>query len=81
ADNRPPMVEKDMYDLWKNRMELYMLNRPHGRMILESVEQEYQLADLFTKALLVERFQYLVRRLGMRCLTPAELEALANEPA
>nr|GEX80846.1 retrovirus-related Pol polyprotein from transposon TNT 1-94 [Tanacetum cinerariifolium] len=37
------------------------------------------LADLFTKALPVERFQYLVRRLGMRCLTPAELEALANE--
>nr|GEV66344.1 hypothetical protein [Tanacetum cinerariifolium] len=33
------------------------------------------------KALPVERFQYLVRRLGMRCLTPAELEALANEPA
>nr|GEX82570.1 hypothetical protein [Tanacetum cinerariifolium] len=29
----------------------------------------------------VERFQYLVRRLGMRCLTPAELEALANEPS
>ncbi|GKB51754.1 hypothetical protein Tco_0902507 [Tanacetum coccineum] len=24
-------------------------------------------------------FKYLVRRLGMRCLTPAELEALANE--
>nr|GEX86163.1 copia protein [Tanacetum cinerariifolium] len=42
---------------------------------------EYQLADLFTKALPVERFQYLVRRLGMRCLTPAELEALANESA
>nr|GEZ14273.1 hypothetical protein [Tanacetum cinerariifolium] len=28
-----------MYDSWKSRMELYMLNRPHGRMILESVEQ------------------------------------------
>nr|GFC68734.1 hypothetical protein [Tanacetum cinerariifolium] len=39
ADNRPPMLEKDMYDSWKNRMELYMLNRLHGRMILESVEQ------------------------------------------
>nr|GEV47830.1 hypothetical protein [Tanacetum cinerariifolium] len=38
ADNRPPMLEKDMYDLWKSRMELYMLNRQHGRMILESVE-------------------------------------------
>nr|GEW96526.1 integrase, catalytic region, zinc finger, CCHC-type, peptidase aspartic, catalytic [Tanacetum cinerariifolium] len=38
ADNRPPMLEKDMYDLWKSLMELYMLNRQHGRMILESVE-------------------------------------------
>nr|GEY78403.1 hypothetical protein [Tanacetum cinerariifolium] len=39
ADYRPPMLEKDMYDSWKSRMELYMLNRQHGRMILESVEQ------------------------------------------
>nr|GEU90890.1 ribonuclease H-like domain-containing protein [Tanacetum cinerariifolium] len=38
ADNRPPMQEKDMYDSWKSRMELYMLNRQHGWMILESVE-------------------------------------------
>nr|GEX84383.1 retrovirus-related Pol polyprotein from transposon TNT 1-94 [Tanacetum cinerariifolium] len=36
---------------------------------------EYQLADLFTKALPEDRFKYLVRRLGMRCLTPEELEA------
>ncbi|GKB04570.1 hypothetical protein Tco_0832713 [Tanacetum coccineum] len=27
------------------------------------------------------RFQYLVRRIGMRCLTPAELEVLANVTA
>nr|GEW13157.1 hypothetical protein [Tanacetum cinerariifolium] len=39
ADNCPPMLEKDMYDSWKSRMELYMLNRQHGGMILESVEQ------------------------------------------
>nr|GEZ01097.1 hypothetical protein [Tanacetum cinerariifolium] len=38
ADNRPPMLEKDMYDSWKSRMELYMLNRQHGGMILESIE-------------------------------------------
>nr|GEV49720.1 hypothetical protein [Tanacetum cinerariifolium] len=38
ADNRPPMLEKDMYDSWKRRMELYMLNRQHGRMIIQSVE-------------------------------------------
>nr|GEZ11311.1 hypothetical protein [Tanacetum cinerariifolium] len=38
ADNRPPMLEKDMYDSWRSRMELYMLNRQHGKMILKSVE-------------------------------------------
>ncbi|GJX18819.1 hypothetical protein Tco_0221496 [Tanacetum coccineum] len=38
ADNRPPMLEKDMYDSWKSKMELYMMNRQHGRMILESVK-------------------------------------------
>nr|GEZ26766.1 retrovirus-related Pol polyprotein from transposon TNT 1-94 [Tanacetum cinerariifolium] len=52
-----------------------------GIIELFFVRTEYQLADLFTKALPVERFKYLVRRLGMRCLTPAELEALANEYA
>nr|GEU63296.1 hypothetical protein [Tanacetum cinerariifolium] len=38
ADNRPPILKKDMYDSWKSRMKLYMMNRQHGRMILESVE-------------------------------------------
>nr|GEZ25743.1 hypothetical protein [Tanacetum cinerariifolium] len=38
AENRPPMLEKEMYDSWRSRMEMYMLNRPHGRIILESVE-------------------------------------------
>ncbi|GJS98747.1 retrovirus-related pol polyprotein from transposon TNT 1-94 [Tanacetum coccineum] len=38
ADNHPSMLEKDMYDSWKSRMKLYMMNRQHGRMILESVE-------------------------------------------
>nr|GEZ56264.1 hypothetical protein [Tanacetum cinerariifolium] len=50
-----------------------------GIVELFFVETEYQLADLFTKALPEERFKYLVRRLGMRCLTIEELEALANE--
>nr|GFB32631.1 Gag-Pol polyprotein [Tanacetum cinerariifolium] len=47
-----------------------------GIVELFFVGTEYQLADLFTKALPVERFKYLVRRLGMRWLTPTELEAL-----
>ncbi|GJV32694.1 hypothetical protein Tco_1393094 [Tanacetum coccineum] len=45
------------------------------------VRTEYQLADLFTKSLPEDRFKYLVRRLGMRCLTLEELEVLANESA
>nr|GEY82918.1 hypothetical protein [Tanacetum cinerariifolium] len=42
---------------------------------------EYQLADMFTKALPEDRFKYLVRRIGMRYLTPAKLEVLAKESA
>nr|GEX58056.1 retrovirus-related Pol polyprotein from transposon TNT 1-94 [Tanacetum cinerariifolium] len=45
------------------------------------VKTEYQLADMFTKALPENRFKYLVRRIGMRCLTPTELEVLAKESA
>ncbi|GJW60403.1 hypothetical protein Tco_0109738 [Tanacetum coccineum] len=33
------MLEKHLYDSWKSRLELYMMNRPHGRMILASVEK------------------------------------------
>nr|GEY59644.1 retrovirus-related Pol polyprotein from transposon TNT 1-94 [Tanacetum cinerariifolium] len=44
-------------------------------------QTEYQLADMFTKALLEDRFKYLVRGIGLRCLTPAELEILAKESA
>ncbi|GKD48002.1 integrase, catalytic region, zinc finger, CCHC-type containing protein [Tanacetum coccineum] len=39
GDNKPPMLEKHLYDLWKSIMELYMMNRPYGRMILASVEK------------------------------------------
>ncbi|GJT78166.1 retrovirus-related pol polyprotein from transposon TNT 1-94 [Tanacetum coccineum] len=52
-----------------------------GIVELFFVGAEYQLADLFTKALPEDRFKYLVRRLGIRCLTPEELEVLANESA
>nr|GEW26058.1 hypothetical protein [Tanacetum cinerariifolium] len=39
---------------------------------------DYQLADIFTKALPADHFNYLVRRLGMRTLSPQELERLAK---
>ncbi|GJV50609.1 retrovirus-related pol polyprotein from transposon TNT 1-94 [Tanacetum coccineum] len=39
---------------------------------------DYQLDNLFTKALPVDRFYYLVRRHGIRSLSPQELECLAK---
>ncbi|GJX02693.1 hypothetical protein Tco_0188609 [Tanacetum coccineum] len=49
-----------------------------GMIELYFVKTDYQLADLFTIALLVDRFNYLVRRLGMRNLSPHELERLVK---
>ncbi|GJX83673.1 retrovirus-related pol polyprotein from transposon TNT 1-94 [Tanacetum coccineum] len=42
------------------------------------VETEYHLADLFTKALPKERFEFLVYKIGIRCMTPTQLERLAK---
>nr|GEU79489.1 hypothetical protein [Tanacetum cinerariifolium] len=49
VDNRPPMLEKDMYDFWKSRMELYMLNRQHG--ILPLTTSSEPLPTLISKQL------------------------------
>nr|GFB65299.1 copia protein [Tanacetum cinerariifolium] len=49
-----------------------------GTIKLYFVKTDYQLADIFTKALPTDRFNYLVRRLGMRSLSPKELERLAK---
>nr|GEW72925.1 copia protein [Tanacetum cinerariifolium] len=53
----------------------------NGIIELYFVRTEYQLADMFTKALPKYTFKYLVRRIGMRCLTLAELEVLTKESA
>nr|GEV25115.1 retrovirus-related Pol polyprotein from transposon TNT 1-94 [Tanacetum cinerariifolium] len=53
-------------------------NVEQGTIELYFVKTNYQLADLFTKALSVDRFNYLVRRLGMRSLSLHELERLAK---
>ncbi|GJW60415.1 retrovirus-related pol polyprotein from transposon TNT 1-94 [Tanacetum coccineum] len=62
-----------------NRIPLDQVER--GIVELYFVRTKYQLADMFTKALSQERFEYLIGRLGMRCLTLAELEVLENETA
>ncbi|GJY36560.1 hypothetical protein Tco_0421938 [Tanacetum coccineum] len=38
ADIVPTKLDQDLYDSWKSRMDLYMQNKEHRRMILELVE-------------------------------------------
>nr|GFC42438.1 hypothetical protein [Tanacetum cinerariifolium] len=49
-----------------------------GSIELYFIKTDYQLADIFTKALPADHFNYLVRHLGMRSLSPKELERLAK---
>nr|GEU30019.1 hypothetical protein [Tanacetum cinerariifolium] len=49
-----------------------------GTIELYFVKTDYQLADIFTKALPVDRFNYLFCHLGMRSLFPQELDRLAK---
>ncbi|GJT86297.1 hypothetical protein Tco_1068014 [Tanacetum coccineum] len=49
-----------------------------GTVKLYFVRTEYQLADLFTKDLPKECFEYLVHRIGMRCMTPTQLDSLTK---
>ncbi|GKD72010.1 hypothetical protein Tco_1326100 [Tanacetum coccineum] len=75
ADNRPPMLIKDLYDSWKSQMELYMQNREHGRMILESVKhgpliwptvEENGVIKRFMGESLVTDARYLFDKAGKR---------------
>nr|GEU49825.1 Gag-Pol polyprotein [Tanacetum cinerariifolium] len=49
-----------------------------GMIELYFVKTDYQLADIFTKALPTDRYNYLVCRLGMRSLSANELERLVK---
>ncbi|GJX75740.1 hypothetical protein Tco_0322551 [Tanacetum coccineum] len=50
ADNRPLMLDKELYDSWKSRMELYMQNREHkNELIRLKTERECKLYDAFDK--------------------------------
>ncbi|GKB48525.1 retrovirus-related pol polyprotein from transposon TNT 1-94 [Tanacetum coccineum] len=50
-----------------------------GVVELYFVNTEYQLADIFTKALGRERIEFLINKLGMRSFTPQILKQLADE--
>nr|GEX40524.1 hypothetical protein [Tanacetum cinerariifolium] len=51
----------------------------NGVIELYFVNTEYQLADIFTKALGRERIEFLINKLGMRSFTPKTLKQLTDE--
>nr|GEY77601.1 hypothetical protein [Tanacetum cinerariifolium] len=51
----------------------------NGVIELYFVNKEYQLADIFTKALGRERIEFLINKVGMRGFTPETLKQLADE--
>ncbi|GJZ85059.1 hypothetical protein Tco_0650398 [Tanacetum coccineum] len=62
-----------------NKIPLYCDNRKQvekGVVELYFVTTDYQLADIFTKALLRESFEFLLPRLSMKSMTPETLKRL-----
>ncbi|GJR11440.1 retrovirus-related pol polyprotein from transposon TNT 1-94 [Tanacetum coccineum] len=51
----------------------------NGVIEIYFVNIEYQLADIFTKALGQERIEFLINKLGMRSFTPKTLKKLADD--
>ncbi|GJZ70657.1 hypothetical protein Tco_0634508 [Tanacetum coccineum] len=51
----------------------------NGIVELYFVRIEYQLAEIFTKPLSRDRFNFLIKKLGMRSMSPETLKRLAEE--
>ncbi|GJY90745.1 retrovirus-related pol polyprotein from transposon TNT 1-94 [Tanacetum coccineum] len=51
----------------------------NGVVELYFIRTEYQLANIFTKALLRERFKFLINKIGMKSISPETLKSLAEE--
>ncbi|GJR66452.1 hypothetical protein Tco_0012517 [Tanacetum coccineum] len=51
----------------------------NGIVELYFVRTEYQLADIFTKPLPRERFNFLIEKLGMRSISPETLKRIVEE--
>ncbi|GKA15636.1 putative ribonuclease H-like domain-containing protein [Tanacetum coccineum] len=64
------------YGIGFNKIPMYCDNKKqveNGVVELYFVRTEYQLADIFTKALCRERIEFLIEKLGMRSFTPETL--------
>ncbi|GJV69450.1 retrovirus-related pol polyprotein from transposon TNT 1-94 [Tanacetum coccineum] len=70
------------YGLGFNKIPIYHIMKEQvesGVVELYYVRMEYQLANIFTKALCRERIEFLINKLGMRSFTPETLKELADK--
>ncbi|GKF17312.1 hypothetical protein Tco_0062230, partial [Tanacetum coccineum] len=67
--------------LWMRSQRFHFIKEHVENCVIELyfVNTEYQLADIFTKALGRERIEFLINKLGMRSFTPDTLKQLADE--
>nr|GEZ55342.1 uncharacterized mitochondrial protein AtMg00810-like [Tanacetum cinerariifolium] len=71
-------VKRIFHYLWGTVTTDTFKSTSGGAQFLGKKLTDYQLADLFTKALPSDQFNYLVRCLGMRSLSPQELDRLVK---
>ncbi|GKF80633.1 hypothetical protein Tco_0239235 [Tanacetum coccineum] len=62
-----PWIQQNSNQVENGVVELYFVNT------------EFQLADIFTKAMCRERIEFLINKLGMRSFTLETLKQLADE--
>ncbi|GKD99508.1 hypothetical protein Tco_1387492, partial [Tanacetum coccineum] len=70
------------YGLGFNKIPIFRLIKKqveNGVVEFYFVNTEYQLANIFTKALGIEKNEFLINKLGMRSFTPETLKQLADE--
>ncbi|GKD52226.1 hypothetical protein Tco_1281202, partial [Tanacetum coccineum] len=85
CDNKSPIALScnNVQHSWSNHIDIrFHFIKEHvenGVIELYFVNTEYQLADIFTKALAKERIEFLINKLGMRSFTPETLKQLADE--
>nr|GEU55775.1 retrovirus-related Pol polyprotein from transposon TNT 1-94 [Tanacetum cinerariifolium] len=82
-------LKKALYGLkqalrkWSKHIDIrYHIIKEHvenGVIEIYFVNTEYQLADIFTKALGRERIEFLINKKGMRSFTPETLQQLTDE--
>ncbi|GJU64540.1 retrovirus-related pol polyprotein from transposon TNT 1-94 [Tanacetum coccineum] len=74
-----PLDEIIAYRLWLWFQQNSNEHVENGVIELYFVNTEYQLANIFTKALGQERIEFLINKLGMQSFTPKTLKQLADE--